>query len=408
MKKWLSVCLALLLTMTVCTPVGASENTTGACTWTLDGTHLTISGNGRMADYEFACGPWGQDITSVTIEDGVTSIGNYAFFDCSHLTSVTIPDSVTAIGENAFEDCTALTAVTLPKRLERLELRTFADCTALQTVVIPNSIKIIGIAAFDNCDSLTEINIPEGVTTIEGGAFVGCDNLRRVSLPDSVTSIGEGAFRHIPAIMDKANRYQGVVYFGNHAIEHLDPDYEEIHIRAGTKTIAAHTFDASTRLTAIAIPDSVIAIGAYAFSRCSHLQNVYYAGNEAGKSNIQTADGNDSLLNATWHYGATKIPTATTTAIITTTTSVILTTVTTDAVTTVVTETIAPTQVDPTTSVTPTTSEVIEVSEKTNADPDHSGVIGGFAIRVAIGIVLAVLASAAVVIIILQMRKKKK
>lgn len=405
MKKWLSVCLALLLTMTLCIPVSAAENTTSFCTWTLDGTHLTISGNGKMGNYSFSCGPWGTDITSITIEDGVTSIGNYAFFGCTALTSVTIPDSVTAIGENAFEDCTALTAVTLPKGLERLELRTFADCTALQTVTISNSVKVIGIAAFDNCDNLTEIAIPEGVTTIEGGAFVGCDNLRRVSLPDSVTSIGEGAFRNIPAIFDKANRYQGVVYFGNHAIEHIDPDYEEIHLREGTKTVAAHAFDASNRLTAIAIPDSVTAIGAYAFSRCNHLQNVYYSDNEAAKNNIQTAKGNESLLNATWHYRVNKIPTVTTTTVITT--AVTTTTTSTVAATATTTHTVdTTTMTDPTVATPSTTLPSTPANVETKAENDttqkhHSG---GILIGVSIG--AACIISAVALFFILRRRKK--
>lgn len=401
MRKWLSVCLILLLTMTVCMPVGAdNENTTGTCTWTLDGTHLTVSGNGKMGNYSFSCGPWGQDITAVTIEDGVTAIGHYAFFGCAALTSVTIPDSVTTIGENAFEDCTALTAVTLPKGLERLELRAFADCTALQAVAIPNSVKVIGIAAFDNCDSLTEIAIPEGVTTIEGGAFVGCDNLRRVSLPDSVASIGEGAFRNIPAIFDKANRYQGVVYFGNHAIEHIDPDYEEIHLREGTKTVAAHAFDASTRLTAIAIPNSVTAIGVSAFSRCEHLQNVYYADNETAKSDIQIAKGNESLMNATWHYGVTKIPIATTTAITTTMTSTTVTATTTANTgdTTTVTESIVTT---PSTSLPSTPANVETKAENGTAQKRRSD---GILIGVSIG--AACIIGAVALFFILRRRKK--
>lgn len=400
MKKWMTVCFVLLLTVTVCIPVGAANNATGACTWELEGTHLTISGNGKMENYAFSCGPWGKDITAVTIEDGVTAIGNYAFFGCAALTSVTIPDSVTAIGENAFEDCTALTAVTLPKGLERLELRAFADCTALQTVAIPNSVKVIGIAAFDNCDSLTEITIPEGVTTIEGGAFVGCDNLRRVSLPDSVTSIGEGAFRNVPAIFDKANRYQGVVYFGNHAIEHIDPDYEQIHIREGTKTIAAHAFDASNRLTALAIPNSVGAIGTSAFSRCDHLQNVYYADNETAKNGIQIAKGNESLVNATWHYGVTKIPAATTTAVTTTmTTATATTTTTTHTVdTTTATE---PSVTTPSASLPSTPADVETNAENGIAKKRRSD---GILMGVSIGAVCII--SAVALFFILRRRKK--
>lgn len=102
-KRILSVLLALCMVVTLFSSLNLSANaettgtsgTTGDCTWTLDGTKLTISGSGKMDDYE-KCGPWGQSITEVVIENGVTSIGEGAFSYCSSLESITMPNSITS------------------------------------------------------------------------------------------------------------------------------------------------------------------------------------------------------------------------------------------------------------------------------------------------------------------------
>ena len=133
-------------------------------TWTLtaDGT-LTISGTGAMKDYNAAenLSPayMNSDVKKVVIEDGVTSIGELAFFKCSSLTNITIPDSVTCIEYAAFHGCSSLSSIT-----------------------IPNSVTSIGIYAFVICSSLTSITIPDGVTSIGYGAFSECSSLKTISL----------------------------------------------------------------------------------------------------------------------------------------------------------------------------------------------------------------------------------
>ena len=109
-------------------------------------------------------------MTSVTIPNSVTNIGNYAFTDCDSLTSLTIPGSVKSIGYYAFSGCESLTSVT-----------------------IPSSIKIINSSMFDDCSSLTSVTIPDSVTTIKGGAFAGCSSLKSITIPKSVTSINDVA-----------------------------------------------------------------------------------------------------------------------------------------------------------------------------------------------------------------------
>jgi uncharacterized repeat protein (TIGR02543 family) len=159
---------------------GASPNT-AAVTATLNTTDstLTISGTGAMADYTSTTVPWAiyrNFITSATIEEGVTNIGNYAFYNCTGLSSATIPSSVTSIGNYAFYGCTGLTSVT-----------------------IPNGVTSIGEAAFYGCTGLTSVTIPNGVTSIGNYVFYNCTGLTSVtSLIDVPPTINSNVFTNVP------------------------------------------------------------------------------------------------------------------------------------------------------------------------------------------------------------------
>ena len=169
-KRLLSFVLAVLMIASLlpATALAADIVASGTCgakgsnlTWTLDSEGvLTISGSGDMHGYDLPGAPWygsRSRVKSAVIAEGVTSIGRYAFVDCTSLTSVTIPDSVTSIGSSAFEDCTSLTSVT-----------------------IPDSVTSIGDWAFSNCTSLTSVTIPDSVTSIGKGAFYNCTSRRKI------------------------------------------------------------------------------------------------------------------------------------------------------------------------------------------------------------------------------------
>ena len=138
-------------------------------------------------------------LTSITIPDGVTSIGNAAF-SYTGLKSITIPDSVTSIGKFAFYNCTSLTSITIPDGVTSIGESAFLSCSSLTSITIPDSVTSIGESAFYGCSSLTSITIPDSVTSIGNSAFSYCSRLTSIMIPDSVTSIGDYAFRNCSSL----------------------------------------------------------------------------------------------------------------------------------------------------------------------------------------------------------------
>ena len=212
---------------------------------------LSIFGTGAMANYSNNQ-PWKdycEDITTVVIDDGVTSIGNAAFLSCTSLTSIEIPASVTSIGEDAFYGCTSLASIDIPASVTSIGDGTFHGCTSLASIDIPDGVTSVGISAFHGCTSLASIEIPEGVTSIGEDAFNGCTSLSSISIPASVTSIGYDAFSYCTSLTS-------------------------IVIPDGVTSIGFSTFMGCTSLASIEIPASVTDIGDLAFYYCSSLNTL--------------------------------------------------------------------------------------------------------------------------------------
>jgi hypothetical protein len=129
-------------------------------------------------------------LTSITIPDGVTSIGNFAFSNCTSLTSITIPDSVTSIGDYAFHGCTSLTSITIPDSVTSIGDYTFYECTNLTSITIPDSVTSIGYRAFHECTNLTSIIIPDSVTSIGDYAFIDCTSLTSFVFQGDAPTVG--------------------------------------------------------------------------------------------------------------------------------------------------------------------------------------------------------------------------
>ena len=208
---------------------------------------VNVTGELTASSYTGAGLSKGQ-LTSVEIGTNVTSIGSYAFQNCSELTSVTIPNSVTSIRFAAFESCTSLTSVTIGKSVTSIGNYAFRDCTSLTSVTIPNSVTSIGSFAFLSCNALTSVTIPDSVTSIGDYAFESCKSLTSVTIGNSVTSIGSFAFLNCNALTS-VTIGNSVTSIGNYAFQNCS-------------------------FTSVTIPDSVTSIGYNAFQSCPALTSV--------------------------------------------------------------------------------------------------------------------------------------
>ena len=197
--------------------------------------------------------PWSSvraDITKVIIDEGVTSIGNYAFYGCTALTDVTIPNTVTDIGNGAFNGCSSLTSLDFPDNLSRIGNAAFSGCEHLSSVELPNTVVTIEDFAFERCKALSSLDFPSGVTNISRGVFMDCTSLTSFTIPDGVTSIGESAFMGCSALID-VSIPNSVTSIGNQAFYHC------------------------TALVSITLTSNLEEIGFLAFDGCSALSTVY-------------------------------------------------------------------------------------------------------------------------------------
>ena len=245
---------------------------------------LTISGTGNMKDYYSYGSPfyYNSSIKSVVIEDGVTSIGDEAFYRCDGLTSITIPDSVTSIGSDAFCYCSSLTSVTIGNSVTSIESYAFCLCSSLTSITIPNSVTSIGNYAFSDCYSLTSVTIGNSVTSIGNHAFSSCYSLTSITIPAGVTSIGSEAFGHCPkretitvdennTVFDSRENCNAIIETSSNT---LITGCKSTTIPDSVTSIGDYAFYDCESLTSITIPDSVTSIGSDAFSNCSSLTSV--------------------------------------------------------------------------------------------------------------------------------------
>ena len=212
----------------------------------------------------------------------VTSIGEEAFRQCDGLTSVTIPNSVMNIGGYAFDNCYVLTNVTIPNSVTTIGENAFSGCFALANITIPNSVTTIGDFAFEYCQALTSITIPSSVTTIGNGLFALCDALTSISVSsgntvfdsrDNCNAIIEKATNTLVCGCDKTVIPNTVTAIGNYAFHYCNR-LTSMNIPNSVTAIGNHAFDNCGSLTSVTIPNSVTTIGNYAFSYCSSLTSV--------------------------------------------------------------------------------------------------------------------------------------
>ena len=195
------------------------------------------------------------NLTTVTLPDSVTIIGDNAFNNCKSLCNITIPNGVTSIGEHAFEGCSSLTKVTIPNSVTNIGGYAFTSCSNLTEITIPNGVTNIGAYTFTGCTSLTEITIPNGVTSIGNYTFARCENLTSITIPNSVRTIGDAAFF-------KCTRFTNIT------------------LSNSVTSIGDSAFKNCVNLTSITIPNSVARINKHAFNWCLNLTTINYCGSK--------------------------------------------------------------------------------------------------------------------------------
>ena len=166
--------------------------------WTCENGTLTISKPDAMK--EFGIGeeaPWDEYAASVEtliVEEGVTTIGAFAFDNYPVLQEVILPNTLTSVGYQAFFSCEALERIEIPEGVTNICYGAFYDCNALKEVVLPSTLVVIEDEAFGECESLETINLPDGLEEIASAAFQSCASLTVLEIPASVVTIGEDAF----------------------------------------------------------------------------------------------------------------------------------------------------------------------------------------------------------------------
>ncbi len=250
--------VACIAVVSVITAVGVSDSSdaeSGTCgtgvTWTLTGTELTISGTGVMNNYySSSATPWGTLITKLTVEEGVTSVGSYAFEDCIYLSSVVLPISMKSIGNHAFDSCSSITSIQVPSALIKIGTYAFYKCSSLRSFDFNNSAVVIDEYSFSGCTGLKTVLNVDNVISIGNYAFDNCNQLSSFTMGNSVTSIGNYAFRYCSSIT--------IVDFNK------------------VVTIGDYAFSGCTSLNKVVFHDSTTIIGLYAFSDCKSINSVTF------------------------------------------------------------------------------------------------------------------------------------
>ena len=237
--------------------------------YTLDAdNNLTISGTGDMYDYDSASPPWGKNISSATIQEGVTSIGNYAFYFCSALTALQVPSTIKRIGDYAFRGCDALTgSFTISKNVESIGCSVFSGSGFQSIIIEEGCTATIGEKAFWNT-YLKELYIPDTITDMQKSAFEYSCELERVHLPSGLTSI-DGFFLYCFKLKE-VNIPAGVTEITPETFSSCSK-LTELSLPAGLTSIGSSAFDSCTSLKRLEIPSGVTAIGANAFCKCTAL-----------------------------------------------------------------------------------------------------------------------------------------
>jgi len=289
MKKLFTVILLVVFLTALCafsTDAATYGGNDGAIEWSFDTSTgaLTISGTGAMPNYQdtdkyYGRTPWRDyilNIKTITINSGVTRIGDWAFAHCHSLSKVTIPSTVTSIGEGAFKCCCeSLTSIAIPNSVKSIGEEAFSFCSALKSLTIPDSVTTVGSSAIWFCQSLKTLTIGTGMTALEGLAPSSCYSLTTIKVSANSSYLYSDEY----GVLYNKNKTTLLCYpMGNTRTSYTIP--------STVTSIGASAFFDSVTLESVTIPKSVKSIGPYAFNSSS-VTNVYYLGTVANWLGIE-------------------------------------------------------------------------------------------------------------------------
>ena len=221
---------------------------------------MTISGTGQMDNWNYYSMPWKNyvlDIKKVIVQDGVTSIGSYAFdylqSECENLTEVILPNTITDIGKSAFCGCPVLSKISIPDSVKNIEEYAFSGCS-FTDIRIPEGVTVIKAETFSACSALSSVSLPSTLTSIKGSAFADCEKLKNLALPENIMAIEYAAFRRCTSLT-------------------------ELTLSEKVSNLGVEAFEGCTGLKKVTILSKDISIGTHAFGSCTNLTAVYFKGN---------------------------------------------------------------------------------------------------------------------------------
>ena len=249
------------LLIAVFAAISLQAQTSGTCGDNLNWSYnestktLTITGSGAMTDYAAEADvPWysvRSEILSISLPNGLTTIGERAFCRCAALSSITLPNTITSLNRSCFYGCSALTAIVVPEGVTTIGRSAFDYCNALASVNLPEGLTSIGQRAFALCKALTTITIPSTVTTLGQYTFAWCYNLQSATIGGGVTTIPQWAFFN-------------------------DTLLNTVVLSEGLKTIDYNAFNNCKRLSSINLPESVTSVKGSSFTECNAIAEPLY------------------------------------------------------------------------------------------------------------------------------------
>lgn len=271
---------------------------------------LKVFGTGSFVN---SWSSYNDKILSVTVLEGITSVGVCAFSSCENLKSVSLADSISYLGQQAFQDCKNLKSITLPNGIKEISIYTFENCTNLEYVNVGDGVKKILQTAFKDCTNLKELVLGKSVETINLDSFENCLQLTHLSIPKNVTNLLPGAFINCPSLesisveegnpkYNSKNNCNAIIETATNA---LVLGCKNTSIPQCTTKLEQYAFSGACNLADIIIPSSVSAIGYKSFYKCTGLKNVFYNGSKSDWNSIDIEDVNSCLTNSYIHYNST-------------------------------------------------------------------------------------------------------